>query len=427
MGPTRTATGPSTKVPRELSTFFVDADGDGFGDDANTVEACAAGPGLSETGGDCDDSNADVNPEATEICNGLDADCSGYADEELLRAGEPVPLGYEGLSLGDTFLPFGDGYFFAYFDEASATHLYMRLDTEGTVTTGPLRVATTPAAGPFLFTIVLDADRILVTWLAEIGEGVGLIARVLRPADPGNHSDQVTVLPQTPSPSGAVVLDDRVVAYGQSGDEIVAYTYDLDLGDSSGEIIIPSGGELVRYLGVPDSDVTLVARFDDAGSTLSPVDPTTLAKGAPVDVDFANSGLTGDTPPGIRVQTDTVFSVTWIDAVMASGELTIGETIATDLAVPAVFEVLGLTPVAGRYLAMACAEDGTEQGESMYQYLRLDGTKSAPVPFRSDDLEFDVPWLAAQGSSTAGMLIGSSDLDTVTPELHFVPFECPAP
>jgi hypothetical protein len=45
-----------------------DADGDGWSD-----AACEPDPGSQ--GGDCDDANASVNPEATEACDGIDNDC----------------------------------------------------------------------------------------------------------------------------------------------------------------------------------------------------------------------------------------------------------------------------------------------------------------------------------------------------------------
>jgi len=38
------------------------------------------GDGYSEAQGDCDDDNADVNPEATELCDGLDNDCDDDID-----------------------------------------------------------------------------------------------------------------------------------------------------------------------------------------------------------------------------------------------------------------------------------------------------------------------------------------------------------
>ncbi len=65
-----------------LQTFYPDADGDGFGGDADPVQACVAPPGHLTTGGDCDDGNADVHPGATEVCNGLDDDCNGFIDDD---------------------------------------------------------------------------------------------------------------------------------------------------------------------------------------------------------------------------------------------------------------------------------------------------------------------------------------------------------
>ncbi len=63
-------------------TFFADDDGDGFGDDSDVVVACFAPSGVAAIGGDCDDTDAAVNPDATEICgNSTDDDCSGDVDE----------------------------------------------------------------------------------------------------------------------------------------------------------------------------------------------------------------------------------------------------------------------------------------------------------------------------------------------------------
>ncbi|MFH1466576.1 MAG: putative metal-binding motif-containing protein [Pseudomonadota bacterium] len=63
-------------------TWYLDADGDGYGLDATTVEACDAPSGYVADPGDCDDTQAAVNPVADELCDGVDNDCDGDTDEE---------------------------------------------------------------------------------------------------------------------------------------------------------------------------------------------------------------------------------------------------------------------------------------------------------------------------------------------------------
>ena len=109
-----------------LTTFYFDSDGDGYGTDESAVESCEAGSAEVELGGDCDDadntynpgadeddctdpndyncdgsvqyadadddgwpactecddSNADINPDADEICDEVDNNCDGTIDED---------------------------------------------------------------------------------------------------------------------------------------------------------------------------------------------------------------------------------------------------------------------------------------------------------------------------------------------------------
>ena len=74
------------------SELFVDEDGDGWGGEAAT--SCA--DGLVEAGGDCDDGDADVHPQADESCDGFDWDCDGdvvlstwYRDADEDTFGDP--------------------------------------------------------------------------------------------------------------------------------------------------------------------------------------------------------------------------------------------------------------------------------------------------------------------------------------------------
>ncbi len=64
------------------STWYADADGDGYGDAATTAEACTAPAGFSGNGDDCDDTQAATNPMAYELCDGTDNDCDGNTDED---------------------------------------------------------------------------------------------------------------------------------------------------------------------------------------------------------------------------------------------------------------------------------------------------------------------------------------------------------
>ena len=62
------------------TTWYHDADRDGYGDDEDVVLSCVALLGYAEVGGDCDDDDATVNPDGTETCNGSDDDCDGTID-----------------------------------------------------------------------------------------------------------------------------------------------------------------------------------------------------------------------------------------------------------------------------------------------------------------------------------------------------------
>jgi len=63
--------------------WYADGDGDGFGSDGDTAQACVVPEGFVDRAGDCDDTRADVNPDAQEICDDedVDEDCSGEADD----------------------------------------------------------------------------------------------------------------------------------------------------------------------------------------------------------------------------------------------------------------------------------------------------------------------------------------------------------
>jgi hypothetical protein len=113
------------------SSVYRDADGDGFGDAADTLARCAAPLGYVAVAGDCAVADPAVSPAALEACNGADDDCDGTADDAPVIG----PITYED---GD-----GDGFG----DVASA--LVECVPTPGRTFLGGDCDDGTPAARPF--------------------------------------------------------------------------------------------------------------------------------------------------------------------------------------------------------------------------------------------------------------------------------------
>ncbi len=62
--------------------FWVDDDGDGFGDPERPVFACRRLDGLADNPNDCDDLQDVVRPGVAEVCDAIDNDCDGLVDDE---------------------------------------------------------------------------------------------------------------------------------------------------------------------------------------------------------------------------------------------------------------------------------------------------------------------------------------------------------
>ncbi len=83
-------------------TVYTDNDGDGYGDVA--VMQCEADEGHVAADGDCDDSDAEINPVAIDWCgDGVDNDCDSNVDTPCLRSVEDAALKITGALSYDYF------------------------------------------------------------------------------------------------------------------------------------------------------------------------------------------------------------------------------------------------------------------------------------------------------------------------------------
>ena len=66
-------------------TYYLDTDGDAFGDAAISLDTCLAEPPLGYVANDldCNDGMAEINPDMIEVCDGIDNDCNGIADDGI--------------------------------------------------------------------------------------------------------------------------------------------------------------------------------------------------------------------------------------------------------------------------------------------------------------------------------------------------------
>jgi uncharacterized protein (TIGR03382 family) len=70
------------------ATHYPDADGDGYysraeRDSGEMIEGCPEGGGWASLAGDCAPDDGTIHPDAPEVCNLLDDDCDGRADERV--------------------------------------------------------------------------------------------------------------------------------------------------------------------------------------------------------------------------------------------------------------------------------------------------------------------------------------------------------
>ena len=84
--------------------YYADDDSDSYGDRDDHLTRCEQPSGYVEDDTDCDDTDAAVNPGATESCTGVDDDCDGLVDDEddSITGGTQYYADNDGDSYGDS-------------------------------------------------------------------------------------------------------------------------------------------------------------------------------------------------------------------------------------------------------------------------------------------------------------------------------------
>ncbi len=101
-----------TVTVQQPDLYYTDIDNDGFGAGTAT-SSCAAIAGYVLNNTDCDDSNANINTAANEICNDVDDNCNSSIDEGLTFTDYYADLDNDGFGAGaatNSCVDLGAGY-----------------------------------------------------------------------------------------------------------------------------------------------------------------------------------------------------------------------------------------------------------------------------------------------------------------------------
>ena len=84
----------------ETPTWYLDYDGDGFGDATVSVDQCVPPARFVDNALDCDDSAAEALPGGVEVCDNLDNDCDGTVDGQDADGAQPFYTDSDGDGYG---------------------------------------------------------------------------------------------------------------------------------------------------------------------------------------------------------------------------------------------------------------------------------------------------------------------------------------
>ena len=251
-----------------MATFYRDGDGDGHGDAADSIEACSSPPGYAAIGDDCDDGCAACHPGAPEICDDVDNDCRGGADDGL-----PTRLG-RARYLADASLlvdalaaaPWSNGHVVAFLD-ADGDLRHGVLSADGSPVSGALApIAAAETLPDFPAITVLPAGepggaaprtaRSVVAWVDD----TGILTRSFDLADSPTDGAGVTHRIRDTETARNVRL---VTTRGPDGPVIVGFWFDPLPTPAIEAIVLDDRGR-------PQSSVVTIHRYRGEAGAYDP-------------------------------------------------------------------------------------------------------------------------------------------------------------
>lgn len=257
--------------------WYLDRDGDGFGDPKTAVQACDAGAEWVANGDDCDDREAATNPLGVDACDdGVDGDCDGWdpwCADRIDEGDATLVYAANSASMGGVLAA-----------SASADRFAVSVPGEAQVL-----VATTLFAGLRF----LDLEASILSEASGTG-GLAFVGDVDRDGEEdllvGFPSDSSVSLVRGPFPVGSTQSLSRLPRLvgedGSAAGYAVAGGVDVD-DDAFTDLVVgaplaASGGHVFLYTGRTDEDLPLSSApyqmvsddpGDEAGSALLfPVD-----------------------------------------------------------------------------------------------------------------------------------------------------------
>ena len=83
-----------------FTTYYLDADGDGFGNPNSSQSSCVTLTGYVTNNADCNDASSLIKPTAIEICNTVDDNCNGLINEGLVFLNYYIDSDLDGFGAG---------------------------------------------------------------------------------------------------------------------------------------------------------------------------------------------------------------------------------------------------------------------------------------------------------------------------------------